>query len=89
MAAEQQGYTLTDKGTYLSHEAKDQLGIVLGEADDMKNTYSLIAVSTEKWPDVNAAGAQAFIDWMLSDEAKKLIAEYGVEEYGEPLFYMM
>ena len=89
MAAEQQGYTLSDKGTYLSHEAKDQLKIVLGEADDMKNTYSLIAVSTEKWPDVNAAGAQAFIDWMLSDEASKLIADYGVEEYGEPLFFIL
>ena len=88
-AAELQAYTLTDKGTYLSHEAKNQLNIVLGEADDMKNTYSLIAVNPEKWPDVNAAGAQAFIDWMLSDEAAELISKYGEEEYGEPLFYMM
>lgn len=88
-AAEMEGYTLTDKGTYLSHEAKDALGILLAESDDMKNTYSLIAVSPEKWPDVNADGANAFIEWMLSDEAASLISEYGTEEYGEPLFYMM
>ena len=89
IAAEQQGYTLTDKGTYLSHEAKDQLALLLGEADDMKNTYSMIAVSPDKWPDTNIDGANAFITWMTGDEAKKMISEYGVEEYGEPLFYLM
>ena len=88
-AAEMQGYTLTDKGTYLSHEAKDQLALLLGEAEDMKNTYSMIAISPEAWPDTNSAGAEAFINWMTSDEAKALIADYGVEEYGEPLFYLL
>ena len=89
IAAEQQGYTLTDKGTYLAHEAKDQLALLLGEADEMKNTYSMIAISPDKWPDTNIDGANAFIEWMTSDEAKAMIAEYGVEEYGEPLFYLM
>lgn len=89
MAAEQQGYTLTDKATYLSHEAKDQLALLLGEADDMKNTYSMIAISPDKWPDTNIDGANAFIQWMTSDEAKKLIADYGTAEYGEALFYLM
>lgn len=88
-AAEMQGYTLTDKGTYLSHEAKDQLALLLGEAEDMKNTYSMIAISPEAWPDTNYAGAEAFINWMTSDEAKTLIADYGIEEYGEPLFYLL
>jgi len=88
-ASEMQGYTITDKGTYLSHEAKDSLALLLAESEDMKNTYSLIAVSTEAWPDVNADGANAFIDWMTGDEAGAMIAEYGVEEYGEPLFFLM
>ena len=87
-AAEMQGYTLTDKGTYLSHEAKDQLSLLLGEADDMKNTYSMIAVNPEKWPDTNIDGANAFIEWMTGPEASALIETYGVEEYGEPLFYL-
>jgi tungstate transport system substrate-binding protein len=87
--AERQGYTLTDKGTFLSNDAKNSLKIVLGEADDMKNTYSMIAISPDKWPDTNIDGANAFIEWMTSEKASKLIADYGVEEYGEPLFYLL
>jgi len=88
-AAERQGYTLTDKGTFLSNDAKNSLKIVLSEADDMKNTYSMIAISPEKWPDTNIDGANAFIEWMTSEKASKLIADYGVAEYGEPLFYLL
>ena len=88
-AAERLGYTLTDKGTFLSNDAKDTLKIALGEADDMKNTYSMIAISPEKWPDTNIDAANAFITWMTGDKASELIANYGVEEYGEPLFYLL
>ena len=87
--AERQGYTLTDKGTFLSNDAKNSLKILLAESDDMKNTYTMIAVSPEKWPDTNIEGANAFIKWMTGEEASKLIAEYGVAEYGEPLFYLL
>jgi len=59
------------------------------ESDDLKNTYSMLAVSPEKWPDVNADGAQAFIQWMTSDKAKELIKNYGADEYGESLFFVM
>ena len=88
-AAERQGYTLSDKGTFLSNDAKNSLTILLGESEDMKNTYSMIEISPEKWPDTNTAGAKAFIEWMTGDEASKLIAEYGTTEYGEPLFYLL
>ncbi len=87
-AAERQGYTLTDKGTFLSNDAKNSLKILLAESDDMKNTYTMIAVSPNKWPDTNIDGANAFIKWMTGEEASKLIADYGVKEYGEPLFYL-
>ena len=88
MANEEMAYTLTDKGTYLAHEVASELPIILAESDDMKNTYSMIAVSTEKWPDVNEAGVNAFIEWMQGEEASALIKDYGVEEYGEPLFFL-
>ena len=88
-AAERQGYTLSDKGTFLSNDAKNQLVILLGESDDMKNTYSMIAISPEKWPDTNIDGANAFIKWMTGEKAAELIAKYGVEEYGEPLFFLI
>lgn len=72
---------------------------ILIEADEnMINTYSLLAVNPDApFTDadgnavsdvkINTAGAQALIDWMLSDAAK-LIEEYGVAEFGDHLFYL-
>ncbi len=89
MANEQQAYCLTDKATFLSMQANLNLGLLLEKGDDMKNTYSLIAVNPEKIDGLNVDGARAFIDWMLSDEASALIAKYGEEEYGTVLFYLL
>ena len=89
MASEQQAYCLTDKATFLSMEAELDLGLLLEKGDDMKNTYSLIAVNPEKIDGLNTEGAKALIDWMLSDEASALIAEYGKEQYGVSLFYLL
>lgn len=90
MANEMKAYCLTDKATFLSME-KDltNLALNLEKGDDMKNTYSLIAVNPEKVSGVNTEGAQAFIDWMLGDEASELIAKYGQEEYGVSLFTLL
>ena len=88
VASEKQAYIFTDKATYLSHELKDTLSILLEESDDLKNTYSLIVVNKDKWPDTNTEGANAFVEWMKSDKAKELITNYGKEEYGQQLFYI-
>lgn len=88
VASEKQAYIFTDKATYLSHKLKDSLSLLLEESDDLKNTYSMIAVNPEKWPETNTAGTNAFIDWMKSDKAKELITDYGVEEYGQSLFFI-
>ncbi len=88
-ASEVQGYCLTDKATFLSMENKGGLKILLGESDDMKNTYSMIAVNPAKNPGVNIDGANAFINWMLSDKAQEMISKYGADKYGEPLFFIL
>jgi tungstate transport system substrate-binding protein len=88
MAAEELAYTLTDKATYLSHEQKDDLALLLEESEEMKNTYSVIAVSTDKWADANIAGAEAFIEWIQSEKASQLINDFGVEEFGQQLFFV-
>ena len=89
MASEQQAYCLTDKATFLSMQSELDLDIVLAEGEDMKNTYSLIAVNPDKIDGVNTEGAKAFIDWMLGDEASALISKYGQEEYGVSLFTLL
>ena len=73
---------------------------ILMEADsDMLNTYSVIAVNPEApFVDadgnpvsdvaVNVAGAAAFYQWLVSQEALDMAGAYGVEEYGSNLFYV-
>jgi tungstate transport system substrate-binding protein len=87
MAGEMKAYILTDKATFLATKAQTELQICLGESDDLKNTYSLIAVNPDKNPGVNSEGAEAWINFMLSDEAGAIITDFGQKEYGEPLFF--
>ncbi|MEG1548717.1 MAG: substrate-binding domain-containing protein [Clostridia bacterium] len=89
IASESQAYVLTDKATYLSHNLHSTLKLLLEKSDEMMNTYSLIAVSPQAWPETNIDGANAFIEWMRSDKAAELINAYGVVEYGEQLFFTM
>ena len=74
---------------------------ILYEQDDaMKNTYTLIAVNPEApFADadgnavsdvaVNTVGADALINWMLSEEGKGIAANYGSDVYGESLFTLL
>lgn len=54
---------------------------------ELLNQYGVIAVNPEKYPDVNNEAANTFIKWICSPEIQTLIGEYGVKEYGEPLFF--
>jgi len=47
----------------------------------------VIEVNPAKWPKVNAAGAKAFSDFIVSAEAQKVISTYGVDKFGSPLFF--
>lgn len=84
-ADEQLAYTLSDKATFLAHE--NSLSLLKEESADMLNTYSMIAVTTARYPDVNYEGSMAFIQWMTSQKALDLIDAFGLDQYGEQLFY--
>lgn len=90
MADEQQAYCMTDRGTWLKQKNDATLGIELDivceGSKDLLNQYGVIAVSPDKYPEINNEGANAFIEWICSDEVQKMIGEYGVEEYGQALF---
>jgi len=87
VAAEKKGYTLADRGTYLA--MKKSLGLdVLVEGDkDLLNVYHVIVVNPAKWPKVNAEGAKAFAEFLVSAGAQKTIGTFGVERFGAPLFF--
>jgi tungstate transport system substrate-binding protein len=86
VTSEKVGYTLTDIATWLA--TKDQLDLESLVTDDpsLLNPYHVIQVNPEKFPKVNAAGGNAFADFLLSDEAQAMIGEFGVDEFGQQLF---
>lgn len=86
MADELQGYTLTDRATYLSMMNDLDLQIVVEGDSRLFNQYGVIAVNPEKNDQINADGAEAFVNWMLSDKGQDLIAEFGKDEFGQSLF---
>jgi tungstate transport system substrate-binding protein len=94
-ANEQNGYTLADRGTYLAMSDKlPNLQIVVGgqtldqnKDKTLLNPYGVLAVNPEVHPGVNAELAAKFVDWMISPETQKMIGGFGVEEFGQPLFY--
>lgn len=88
MANEKLGYTMSDRATWLNLADTTELKI-LCEKDSsgiLNNQYAVICVNPDKNENINAEGAKAFQEWLLSDEAQTLIGDYGVEEYGEQLF---
>lgn len=88
MASEKQAYTISDRGTYLSMKDSLDLDVVTEKEEILYNQYGVIPVSAEKTgvSALNEDGAKKFAEWITSEKVQKLIEEYGVEEYGEPLF---
>ncbi len=94
-AEEQRGYTLTDRGTYLSMAEKlPDLTILFGGATlaanpdpAMRNPYGVIQVTPDDPNAPAARRAEQFIEWLTSVKTQDLIAKFGVDKYGQPLFY--
>ncbi len=87
VASEKQGYTLTDRGTYLAQKSTLQLDILVEGDKALLNIYHVITVNPDKWPKVNYTGAKAFADWIASPDIQKFISTFGVDKYGTPLFF--
>jgi len=87
VANEEMLYTLTDRATYLA--LKDNLDLeILAEGDEiLKNIYHVMQVNPEKGPQINAEGAAAFVEFMIAPETQEVIANFGVDQYGMPLFF--
>jgi len=86
MANEMKAYTYTDRATYLSMKDKIDLDIIVEGDKALFNQYGVIAVDPNKNDKINKEGAQAFVDWILSDKVQELIGQYGIDKYGEALF---
>ncbi len=87
VASEKNGYTLSDRGTYLALKNNLHLDILVEGDGILLNVYHVVEINPAKWPKVNAAGAKAFSDFMVSPEAQAVIKTFGIEKFGSPLFF--
>ncbi|MBK7893569.1 MAG: substrate-binding domain-containing protein [Candidatus Promineifilaceae bacterium] len=93
-ADESGAYTITDRGTFLSQQdSLPNLAIMVGgnsidENGDLSlyNPYGVIPVNPDKG-DINNELANSFAEWLTSVDVQAMIAEYGIDTYGQPLFY--
>jgi tungstate transport system substrate-binding protein len=94
-AGERQAYTLSDRGTWLFMQARlPNLRLLFGGASmhenpdrDLRNQYGVIVASRLKHPNVNAALAGRFADWLLSTATQQRIGAFGRDTAGQSLFY--
>ncbi|GJM41935.1 MAG: tungsten ABC transporter substrate-binding protein [Ardenticatenaceae bacterium] len=93
-ANESDAYTMTDRGTFLSQQDNlPNLIIMVGgnsideNADlSLYNPYGVIPVNPDKG-NINNELANSFVEWLTSVDVQSVIAEYGIDTYGQPLFY--
>lgn len=84
-ASASNAYVLTDRGTWLSFKNRGDLDIVVERDNKLFNQYGVILVNPAKHPHVKAALGQQFIDWLVSVEGQKAIADYKIN--GQQLFF--
>jgi tungstate transport system substrate-binding protein len=95
VANEQRAYTLTDRGTWLAmHDKLPNLRLLVGgrsiaENGDqaLRNRYGVMAIDPQVHHGVNSEVAQKFVEWLVSPATQRVIGEFGVKRFGQPLFY--
>jgi tungstate transport system substrate-binding protein len=86
IANDRNGYTLSDRATYLAFKKRVALDILLERDEALLNIYSVMEVNHANGTRVNPAGGKAFADFMVSPETQAVIKTFGVEKYGQALF---
>lgn len=83
LASDRGAYTLVDSATFTVFS--ERLALTAFQRDTEPNVYSVMRVNPARH-DVQDVPALAFADFLTSGEGQALIAEFGREEYGQPLF---
>jgi len=84
MASEMQGYTMTDRGTWLAYNNKLDLKILVQGDKNLFNPYQVILVNPERYPTINYNGAKVFSDWLVNARGQELINSFKLN--GKQLF---
>ena len=84
-AAAMDGYILADRGTWISFKNRGNLAIAVEGDKQLFNQYGIMLVNPLKHPNVKKDLGQAFVDWVISPDGQKAIADYKIG--GEQLFF--
>jgi tungstate transport system substrate-binding protein len=87
IANQKRAYTLSDRATFLSQRENLDIELLLDGPPELLNYYHVIVVNPDEHPDVNVEGARAFAAFLVRPDIQQVIAEFGLEEFGEPLFF--
>lgn len=86
IASEKEGYTLTDRGTFLSLTGRLGLRVLVEGGKDLLNVYHVITVNPGRFPQTNIRGAEALMEFLLSPAVQTFIGQFGRDKYGAALF---
>jgi tungstate transport system substrate-binding protein len=78
-------YVLSDRATWIHLKNRGDLQILVEDDKRMFNQYDVILVNPAKHPNVKHEFGQQFINWLVSPEGQKAIANYKIE--GRQLFF--
>jgi tungstate transport system substrate-binding protein len=84
-ASADNAYVLADRGTWLAFKNKGDLVVAVQGDEHLRNQYGVMLVNPQKYPTVKKELGQQFIDWLVSPEGQRDIANYKIN--GEQLFY--
>lgn len=87
LASDKKAYTLTDRATFLDNKGNLQLVILVEGDPALFDPYHVVTGNPDRSPKINAVVSQAFVDFLLSPQAQEIIAQFGVDTYGEPIFF--
>ena len=87
MANQKHAYTLTDMSTFKAYQGNLTIVPLIEGGNELLNVYVAMAVNPKKHPGVNCELANQFIDFLTSDEGQQIIATFGEDKYGQPLFF--
>lgn len=88
IAAEKEGYVLTDRATYLAQQKNLTNLTITNKGDsELLNIYHVMQVNPEKHEKVNADGAKAFVNFMINESTQSVITNFGKDEFGQSLFH--
>ena len=86
IANDRNGYTITDRATYLAYQKRVTLAVLLEGDKPLLNIYSVMEVNPANGPRINTVGGKAFADFMVAPQTQAVIKSFGVEKFGQPLF---